>query len=170
MADALIDNFRMLADYNRRANESLYAACGQLSDDERKLTRPAFFHSIHGTLNHIMVGDRIWMTRFEGGEVASTNLDAILYEDFGDLLSARRAEDRRIDNFVANLDGGWFDGDIVYVNNAGARCADPKPMILAHFFNHQTHHRGQIHDMLSQTAVAPPSLDLHRTLRPNPTS
>ncbi len=169
MSDALIDHFRMFADYNRLANETIYAACAQLGDDERKLIRPAFFGSIHGTLNHIMVGDRIWLTRFDGGEVASTNLDAILYEDFATLLSARQYEDARIADFVANLDAGWFVADFVYINNSGVRCTDPKPMILAHFFNHQTHHRGQIHDMLSQTEVAPPPLDMHRILRPDPT-
>ena len=116
-----------------------------------------------------MVGDRIWLTRFDGGEVASTNLDAILYEDFAALLSARQSEDARIGDCVANLDAGWFVADFVYINNSGVRCTDPKPMILAHFFNHQTHHRGQIHDMLSQTEVAPPPLDMHRILRPDPT-
>ena len=169
MSDALIDHFRMFADYNRLANETIYAACAQLGDDERKLIRPAFFGSIHGALNHIMVGDRIWLTRFEGGEKASTNLDAILYEDFAALLSARQSEDARIADFVANLDAGWFVADFVYINNSGVRCSDPKPMILAHFFNHQTHHRGQIHDMLSQTEVAPPPLDMHRILRPDRT-
>lgn len=169
MSDTLIDHFRMFADYNRSANETLYATCAQLGDDERKKNRPAFFRTIHGTLNHIMVGDRIWLSRFEGGEVASTNLDAILYEDFEALVSARQVEDARIADFIANLEANWFAGDFVYVNNSGVRCNDPKPMILAHFFNHQTHHRGQIHDMLSQTDVPPPPLDLHRILRPDPT-
>ena len=168
MSDALIDHFRMLAAYNCLANETLYAACAQLGDDERKLIRPAFFGSIHGTLNHIMVGDRIWMARFEGGEVASTKLDAILYDDFDALLSARQSEDLRIVEFISDLEASWLVGDFGYVNNSGVRCTDPKPMILAHFFNHQTHHRGQIHDMLSQTDVPPPPLDLHRILRPDP--
>ena len=170
MSDALNDHFRLFSDYNRLANETLYAACAQLGDDARKLIRPAFFHSIHGTLNHIMVGDRIWLTRFEGGDVASTNLDAILYEEFADLKAARQAEDAHIIEFTDNLNANWFSGDFEYVNNSGVRCTDPKPMILAHFFNHQTHHRGQIHDMLSQTDIAPPPLDLHRILRPNPES
>ena len=96
MSSALIDNYRQLAAYNRRANERLYAACAQLSDEARKAERPAFFKSIHGTLNHIMVGDRIWMARFGGGEAPSTGLDAILFEAFDDLRAARAAKDASI--------------------------------------------------------------------------
>ena len=81
----LVSHFRMLGRYNRLANARLYGACSDLDDEYRKRDRGAFFGSIHGTLNHILVGDRIWMTRFEGGEAASTNLDAILYEDFPEM-------------------------------------------------------------------------------------
>ena len=90
MSERLIEHFRMFAEYNRLANETLYAACAQLSDGERKLCRPAFFDSIHGTLNHIMVGDRIWLARFEGQSVPSTGLDAILYE--ASMTSGTRAK------------------------------------------------------------------------------
>src|SRR3546814_20587234 len=90
MSAALLANFRMLARYNALANERMYAACATLSDAERRQKRPAFFKSIHGTLNHIMVGDRIWLARFEGREVPSTGLDAILYEDFDPPRAARR--------------------------------------------------------------------------------
>lgn len=70
--DSLITHFQMMAKYNRLANILLYGVCERLSDSERKADRKAFFGSIHGTLNHIMVGDRIWMTRFEGSEAPST--------------------------------------------------------------------------------------------------
>src|SRR3546814_14383572 len=88
---------QMLARNNTLANGRLYAACAELSEAERKRHRRAFFKTIHGTLNHIMVGDRIWLTRFRGGEAGSTGLDAILYEDFSELRAARVAEDRRIE-------------------------------------------------------------------------
>lgn len=78
MTHPLILHFQMLAQYNALANEKLYEACALLSDDERNQIRPAFFQSIHGTLNHIMVGDRIWMTRFQGQEISSTGLNANL--------------------------------------------------------------------------------------------
>ena len=163
----LLAHFRMLARYNRLANAVLYAACGRLSEEERQQTRPAFFRSIHGTLNHIMVGDRIWMGRFEGRDMPSTALDAILYPDLASLQAARDVEDARIETYTVTLETGGLEGYIAYVNNAGAHCRDPMTVLLAHLFNHQTHHRGQIHDMLSQTAVAPPSLDMHRLLRPD---
>jgi len=90
MASGLAAHFRMLARYNRLANERLYASCAELDDAARRQDRGAFFRSIHGTLNHIMVGDRIWMARFEGGIVASTGLDAILHDDFDELRAALR--------------------------------------------------------------------------------
>ncbi|HIK15073.1 MAG TPA: damage-inducible protein DinB [Leptolyngbyaceae cyanobacterium M33_DOE_097] len=165
---SLIQHFQMLAHYNALANQKLYDACAQLSDAERKLIRPAFFKSIHGTLNHIMVGDRIWFGRFAGQEVPSTGLDTILYDNFAELQQARLKEDTRILEFVATLTEAFLAQSITYRNNAGVVHTDPTDVLLAHLFNHQTHHRGQVHDMLSQTEVAPPSLDLHRMLRPSP--
>lgn len=158
--------FQMLARYNTLANERLYAACAELADTERKRLRRAFFKTIHGTLNHILLGDQIWLTRFRGGEAESIGLDAILYEDFGELRAARVAEDRRIETFSSGLTKGFLAGAIGYWNNEGKRKTDPADLLVAHFFNHQTHHRGQVHDMLTQTEVAPPVLDMHRVLRP----
>lgn len=161
-----VPHFQMLARYNTLANERLYAACAELSDTERKRHRRAFFKTIHGTLNHIMVGDRIWLTRFRGGEAESTGLDAILYEDFSELRAARVAEDRRIEAFASDLTERLLSGSISYRNNEGKLKSDPVDLLVAHFFNHQTHHRGQVHDMLTQTDVAAPVLDMHRVLRP----
>ena len=166
MTDALVRNFRVLARYNALANRRLYEACARLPDAERKKRRPSFFGSIHGTLNHLMVGDRIWLARFAGEEVPSTNLDAILYEGFGELREAREEEDSRIEAFAAGIDRRFLQGKIRYVNNEGRTLEDPVELLVAHFFNHQTHHRGQVHDMLTQTNVPPPVLDLHRVIRP----
>jgi len=162
----LLQHFKLLALYNKLANQRLYEVCEQLSDDERKRSRPAFFGSIHGTLNHIMVGDRIWMARFAGLEVPSIGLDAILFERFEELRAARNAEDERIEFFTAGLTHQFLEASITYVNNEGRGLTDPTQLLLTHFFNHQTHHRGQVHDQLSQTDVAPPVLDLHRVLCP----
>jgi len=170
MSGTFIDTLRMLARYNRLANERLYDACALLDDAEQKKIRPAFFRSIHGTLNHIMVGDSAWLARFEGGSAPSTNLDAILYERFEDLRAARQAEDRRIEKFAATADEDFLNGTVRYKNNEGRDFDDPVSMLVVHFFNHQTHHRGQVHDMLTQTTVAPPVLDLHRVLKPDPDS
>src|ERR1700722_3730003 len=154
--NAFIEHFQLMARYNRLANERLYDSCASVSDDERKRPRKAFFTSIHGTLNHIVTGDRIWMTRFEGGEAPSTGLDAILYDDFGELRAARAIEDQRIDRFVEGLDAAFLEGAIAYINNQGKLYIDPVRALLPHFFNHQTHHRGQVHDMLSQAGVRTP--------------
>lgn len=164
----LIEHFQRLARYNTLANATLYEAVARLPDAERKQRRPAFFGSIHGTLNHIMVGDRIWQARFAGQDVPSTGLDAILYEDFEALREARQAEDARIEAMTEGLSDDVLARSIRYVNNQGLLYDDPIPVLLTHLFNHQTHHRGQVHDMLSQTEVPPPSLDLHRILRPTP--
>lgn len=166
MTDLLLSHFRMLAVYNKLANHRLYKACDRLSDFERKKRRESFFGSIHGTLNHIMVGDLIWMARFYGKEVPSTNLDAILYENFEELWAARRQEDDIIEAFTADINEEFLDGTVRYVNNENRNIEDPIDLLLAHFFNHQTHHRGQIHDMLTQTEINPPVLDLHRVTCP----
>ena len=168
MPHPLIDHFQILATYNQRANERLYDACAGLSDADRRLDRKGFFRSIHGTLNHIMVGDRIWLGRFAGEQVPSTGLDAILYDDFDALRAARTEEDARIETFAAGLDESFLAGSIRYVNYEGRAFDDPAALLVAHFFNHQTHHRGQIHDMLSQAGVATPVLDMHRVIRPDP--
>ena len=168
MALNLVSHFRMLGSYNRHANERLYEACSGLGDEERTKERGAFFGSIHGTLNHILVGDRIWMSRFEGGEAPSTNLDAILYDDFDALRESRVAEDARIEAYTASLTAELLDGTIAYVNDQGREFRDPLSVLLAHLFNHQTHHRGQVTAMLATTGVDYPVLDMHRVLIPEP--
>ncbi|MDF5714498.1 MAG: DinB family protein [Rhizonema sp. NSF051] len=155
----------MLARYNTLANGKLYEVCSQLEETERKRIRPAFFKSIHGTLNHIMVGDRIWMSRFQGKEIPSTGLDSILYDDFEELWRTRGLEDESIEVFMSGLKEDFLTKSINYVNSQGKLYSDPVDLLLAHFFNHQTHHRGQIHDMLTQTEIAPPVLDMHRVMR-----
>ena len=162
----LIAHFQRMAEYNRVANRLLYDAVATLAPSEYAKPRPAFFGSIRGALNHLLVGDRIWLDRFEGREAPSTDLDAIPYPAFEDLRAARAREDDRIDGMAKGLTAAFLNGDIVYVNNQGRDITDPAVVCVAHFFNHQTHHRGQIHDMLSQTETPPPSLDMHRCLNP----
>ena len=156
------------ARYNRLANETLYEACGMLPDAEYRRNLGAFFGSVHGTLNHLLLGDTIWMTRFEGKEHPSTHLDAIQHETFDALRETRVAMDRRIERFFAEVPEGFERRSVRYVNNAGFVSEDPLAVILPHFFNHQTHHRAQVHTLLSQLGRDPPVLDLHRVLRPNP--
>ncbi|HZT19785.1 MAG TPA: DinB family protein [Dongiaceae bacterium] len=153
--------FRQLARYNAWANWRLYEACAQLDDAERKKPRPCFFGSIHRTLNHILVGDRIWLSRLTGGSHGIARLDQELYADFEELRAARTTEDERLIGVVGSYDDGELAGAFSYRSMAGEERRQPLVQILSHVFNHQTHHRGQVHALLSGTAVAPPSLDLH---------
>jgi uncharacterized damage-inducible protein DinB len=164
----MTEPWRHYARYNRLANGTLYEACARLSDEERRRDLGAFFKSVHGTLNHLLLGDRIWMTRFGGGNHPSIDLGAILHDDFADLRTARVAMDTRIERFVADLPHDFAAGTIRYLNSAGVVSEDPLDVLLPHIFNHQTHHRAQVHTLLSQLGQDPPSLDLHRVLRPNP--
>ena len=93
------------------------------------------------------------MTRFEGAEAPSTNLDAILWEDFDALRETRDVEDARIEGYTASLTAELLGGTIAYVNNERREFRDPLAVLLTHFFNHQTHHRGQVTAMFSQTEV-----------------
>jgi len=160
------DHFRTLARYNRLANERLYAACAQLSDEEYRKQRKGSFGSIHALLNHILLGDRIWMSRFEGGGHTTPPLNTVLYNDFPALKAAREGEDASIEAFFTSAGPEFGERELRYTNSKGVECVDHAPNAAAHFFNHQTHHRGQIHVMLAQTEVAPPSLDLHRIINP----
>ncbi len=113
-----------------------------------------------------MVGECSWLARFAGEEVPSINLDALLYEDFDELRGVRASEDERIETLASGLDKEFLGGRPRYVNNEGKVYVDPVDLLAAHLFNHQTHHRGQVHDMLTQTNVPPPVLDLHRVIKP----
>jgi uncharacterized damage-inducible protein DinB len=166
MSNPLLAHHRNLARYNTLANRRLYDACAGLDEFDLKCDRRGFFKSIHGTLNHIMVGDRLWLARFAGDKAPSLSLDTILYEKFAALRQARRAEDDRIEAFFFSIEDSFLDGTIRYINNEDREMEDPIPLLLAHFFNHQTHHRGQVHDMICQTDATPPVLDMHRVLNP----
>jgi uncharacterized damage-inducible protein DinB len=159
-------HFQILARYNRIANERLYTACAQLDDLEYRKARPGSFGSIHGLLNHILLGDRRWLGLFENGQRSTPPLNQILYDDFASLRSARAKEDARIESFFPELDDTFWGRSFEYTNNQGKDYVESAHVAWSHLFNHQTHHRGQVHVMLSQTQVAPPALDLHRIINP----
>lgn len=161
----LRDHFLMFAGYNRWANGRLYDAAAALPAEEYRRDRRGFFRSIHGTLNHLLVTDRIWLARLTGSGAAPAALDAILYPELAALRSARASEDARIIAFVEAQDETSLAGSVRYRNTKGESFEQPLSQALAHLFNHQTHHRGQAHDMLSQTGMDPPSLDLIVYLR-----
>jgi uncharacterized damage-inducible protein DinB len=161
-----LDYFRTLARYNQWANRELYAAVGELSEADYMKPRAAFFGSIHGTLNHNLVGDRLWMGRITGHDSGIRALDQILYGDFPGLRVAREAEDAQIINVIDAMDEPTLNTTLRYRPIIGdSTMTTPMRFVLAHLFNHGTHHRGQAHGLLSQTSVAPPPLDLIFYLR-----
>ncbi len=161
-------HFRRMAAYNRWANERLYEAAGNLSPEELAAPRSGFFPSLLKTLNHILVGDTVWMGRLDGTGSSIRSLDQILHTEFGALKAARVAMDNRIVAYVDALVPARLEEDLVYRTVAGDPMRTHVAQVLAHFFNHQTHHRGQAHAMLSSTKVAPPVLDLIYFLRDHP--
>jgi uncharacterized damage-inducible protein DinB len=155
------EHYAMFAGYNAWANRRVYDAAAALPDAQYREDRGAFFKSMHGTLNHLLATDRIWMQRFTGEGEAPDRLDAILFDSFADLRQAREAEDARITAYVDGLDEERLSGVIRY-----RRVSTPEPQVqalapaLAHWFNHQTHHRGQAHAILTGLTGRGPELDL----------
>jgi uncharacterized damage-inducible protein DinB len=164
----LAAHYRTMAAYNRWANRRLYDAAARLADAEYRADHKAFFGSLHGTLNHLLVADRIWMARILGRTEAPMALETILYERLSDLTVAREAEDERIANFVAALDGPALARSITYRNTKGAEFTNPLGALLAHLFNHETHHRGQAHAIFTGLGKEAPVLDLIAFLRMTP--
>ena len=152
-------HFRMFAAYNRWANARVYEAARALGEEELNRDAGAFFGSMIRTLNHILVADRIWLRRFTGEGTAPATLDAILHPDLVGLTRARVAEDQRIVDWVDTLTPKQFTGRFTYLTATDMRTISQRlAPALAHFFNHQTHHRGQAHMIL--TALGQPSLAL----------
>jgi uncharacterized damage-inducible protein DinB len=153
--------FAMLAAYNRWANRRLYDAAAALPDHGYRADRGAFFGSLHGTLNHLLLGDRIWLHRFTGEGEEPTALDAILHDDLPSLRAAREAEDARIIAYVDGLGDAALAGTVRYrTTRSPAMIEQYLAPLLVHFFNHQTHHRGQAHCLLTALTGAAPSFDL----------
>lgn len=161
-----------MAAYNSQMNAQLYAAAGRLPDAERRRDRGAFWRSIHGTLSHLLWGDRSWMSRFDGWMPPAVPLDSSgdLFETFDDLAAARAEDDRRIEAWAARLDPAWLAGDLSWFSEAAGRdMSRPRSLLVMHFFNHQTHHRGQAHAMLTAAGETTGATDLPIVVPMSPT-
>jgi len=155
--------YKMFAGYNTWSNERIYNAAEKLSAHDYRADRGAFFKSIHGTLNHLLVADRIWMKRFTGQGEAPTRLDAVLHDDLVSLRAARDREDARIEAYVGQLTEEELAANFSYQTIVNPKTVtQPLAPALDHFFNHQTHHRGQAHAILTglRGRDFAPSLDL----------
>lgn len=174
MDNSFIANYRWLARYNRWFNQRLYDACEQLSDEERKRDRGAFFSSIHNTLNHLVWGDQLWLARFAAQEAAAAEAlggglldlppravhETVLYADWQALRAQRERLDAAIESWLAGLPPDFPLRTMYYANTKGVRREHPAWMALTHFFNHQAHHRGQVTALLMQAGVDPGLTDL----------
>ena len=175
--DAFTDNYRFLARYNQWFNTNLLDSAERLTDAERKQDRGAFFGSIHHTLNHLLVSDQIWLKRFrqcgleQGWQATSlseavldlpqeASLNTVLFDDWVVLCAKRLQLDVGIVQWVGDMPKGFAQSTMRYANSKGVQRAHPAWQALTHFFNHQTHHRGQITALLMQAGVDPGTTDL----------
>jgi uncharacterized damage-inducible protein DinB len=170
----LITQFKTMAQYNTWMNRSLYDTCATLSDEERKRDRHAFFGSIHRTLNHLLLTDRAQMGRFvgtdrtrsldkHGSPIEIRTLDQELYEHFATLRREREKTDAMIEAWTASneMTPEFLEREMIYdAMSAPGRYRVPMRIAVTHFFNHQTHHRGQITTLLSQLGQDPGVTDL----------
>lgn len=157
------DHWLEFAGYNAWANTRLYAAVQALPSGAFTAETGVFFGSICGTLNHLLVADRIWMKRLNGSGEAPDRLDAVLHDDLASLSEARFAEDRRICDWIAGLGEDDFAGVVRFRRVTTPDAVEmPVAGVLAHLFNHQTHHRGQAHALVTRFGgpEAGPVLDL----------
>lgn len=154
---------QMMARYNRWQNDSIFAAASGLDVAARRLDRGAFFGSIHSTLSHLFWGDTIWMSRFDGWEPPSKNIpDSTEFApDWDAFCTARKVADLRIIDWSNRVISVDFEGDLTWYSGAMKRdVSKPRALLIMQLFNHQTHHRGQVHAMLTAAGVKPDDTDL----------
>jgi uncharacterized damage-inducible protein DinB len=161
---------RLMAAYNAEMNRRVYAAASRLSDEARRQERGAFFGSLHGTLNHLLWGDMQWMSRFDGGEkppVGGGQASKSMMADFETLATKRMEMDARITDWAARLTPEWLDGGLTWYSGAARReVTKPRALLVTHFFNHQTHHRGQAHALITAAGEDTGDTDLFLVLDP----
>src|SRR5215472_13655875 len=141
----IASHFQMFARYNRTANDRLFTKCAQLDDNEYRKERAGSFGSIHGLLNHILLGDRRWLGLFESGERLTPPLNQIRYDDFSDLRNARTQEDARIEAFFRHLGPAFWSRTFSYTNNQGQRLHRDSARGMHASVQPSTHDRGQVH-------------------------
>ena len=152
-----------MARYNRWQNASLYAAADSLSDEERRKDRGAFFKSIHASLNHLLWADHMWLSRISDAPRPSTPLSesASYRDDWDGLKRDRLACDDRLIAWADAVTDDWLAGDLIWRSSLmQSDMIKPKWLVVSHIFNHQTHHRGQIHAMLTAAGAKPQDTDL----------
>ncbi len=154
---------RMMAAYNAEMNRRLYAAADALTDAQRREHRGAFFGSVQGTFSHLLWGDCMWMSRFDGWEAPACGIadSPGLHADWAALRAARIAADGRIADWAARVAPDWLASEMRWFSGStGREMTRPIAMLVTHFFNHQTHHRGQVHALLTGLGQSTGATDL----------
>ena len=154
----LESHFVAMARNNHWSNYRLYSACGDLSEQDYFARRAAFFGSIHATLNHILIVDLVYLGRLSGTERVAYDCDE-LYSDIPALRNRQLEVDRELIDFCKNQNAASLASTVSFRRETGQEYTETIANVLSHLFIHQVHHRGQVHDMLSQTSIAPPQLD-----------
>jgi uncharacterized damage-inducible protein DinB len=150
-----------LARYNEWMNTRLYALCATLPNAELHAERGAFFGSIYATLNHIAYSDLAFLSRFTGDPPEAPELGVDLFGGFAALRDVRMALDARLVDWTAQLTPAWLAEPLTYISKVdGATRTRPRWFLVAHLFNHQTHHRGQVTTLLTQRGLDIGSTDL----------
>ncbi len=152
--------FPTLAGFNKWANGRIYSSVADMSNDDYRKDRNAFFGSVHNTLNHLLLVDRLWTGRIKGRPVSVEGLGDILYDDFAELWQARKAEDAALIELVDSLSEEDMKTPVEYDTTDGTHGKTAPWVIFTTLFNHQTHHRGQVHTMLTQSGIKPPDMDV----------
>jgi uncharacterized damage-inducible protein DinB len=156
----LRDHLRLMARYNVWAHRRLLAAAEPLSDAAYRASTGLFFGSVHGSLNHLLVSERIWHSRLTGQASGVTALDQIIEEDRQRLASALIGFAEGWLDWIDAEDDAALAGDFHYSNLKGQPFCLPRASVPLHVFNHATHHRGQISTALSQAGLEAPVMDL----------
>lgn len=146
-----LDYFQTLCRYNRWMNEKLYAACAEIPDATRKEDKGAWFRSMHGTLNHLLLADRVWLGRFIGQPFVFTSLAQELYADFDELRHEREKTDADLQAWLHTMSEEKLAAPFTYTNLQGQQGTFVLWLLVTHVFNHQTHHRGQLTTLLNQS-------------------
>lgn len=156
-----MNNLALMARFNQWVNGRIYHSVAELSDEEYRRDRKAFFGSIHRTLNHLLVVDRLWTGRIRGIDPGIASLTEILFDEFEPLRAARRREDEDLIELVDGIDEDRFTAPVAYMRMIGdGEQRTRLDHILITLYNHQTHHRGQVHAMLTQAGVTPGDIDV----------
>ena len=152
-----------MARYNSWQNGNIVSCADTLTDAARCADRGAWFGSIQATLSHLLWGDLVWMSRLDGGDPPGGSIgdSAAMFADWPGYCQRRMATDRRIERWAARLEPDDLEGDLAWFSGAmGRDMIRPKAVCIMHLFNHQTHHRGQVHAMLTAAGARPGATDL----------